>query len=85
MVKNKKSISAAEFDRKFDAGEDITEYLDLDTAIKKVNVDFPIWMVNKLDEEASRLQIPRQAIIKMWIDEKIQQINLDRAEHRAAK
>lgn len=85
MVKNKKSISAAEFDRKFDAGEDITEYLDLDTAIKKVNVDFPIWMVNKLDEEASRLQIPRQAIIKMWIDEKIQLINLDRAEHRAAK
>jgi hypothetical protein len=85
MAKNKKSISAAEFDRKFDAGEDITEYLDLETAIKKVNVDFPIWMVNKLDEEASRLQIPRQAIIKMWIDEKIQQINLDRAEHRAAK
>ena len=85
MAKNKKSISAAEFDRKFDAGEDITEYLDLQTAIKKVNVDFPIWMVNKLDEEASRLQIPRQAIIKMWIDEKIQQINLDRVEHRAAK
>ncbi len=85
MAKNKKSISAAEFDRKFDAGEDISEFLDLDTAIKKVNVDFPIWMVNKLDEEAARLQIPRQAIIKMWIDEKIQQINLDRAEHRAAK
>ena len=85
MAKNKKSISAAEFDRKFDAGEDITEYLDLETTIKKVNVDFPIWMVNKLDEEASRLQIPRQAIIKMWIDEKIQQINLDRVEHRAAK
>ena len=85
MAKNKKSISAAEFDRKFDAGEDIAEYLDLETTIKKVNVDFPIWMVNKLDEEASRLQIPRQAIIKMWIDEKIQQINLDRAEHRAAK
>lgn len=85
MAKNKKSISAAEFDRKFDIGEDITEYLDLDTAIKKVNVDFPIWMVNKLDEEASRLQIPRQAIIKMWIDEKIQQINLDRAEPRTAK
>ena len=85
MAKNKKNISAAEFDRKFDAGEDITEYLDLDTAIKKVNVDFPVWMVNKLDEEASRLQIPRQAIIKMWIDEKIQQINLDRTEHRAAK
>lgn len=67
-----KTITATEFDKKFDNGEDISEYLDLDSTIKKVNVDFPLWMVKALDDEARRLQIPRQAVIKSWINEKIE-------------
>ena len=64
---------ARELDEKFDAGEDITEYLDLAKAKrpgheqKRVNVDFPVWMIDSLDREASRLGVPRQSLIKMLI------------------
>ncbi len=74
MSRIKQKIDTKEFDKKFDADEDISDFLDLETAIKKVNVDFPLWMVTELDAEALRLQIPRQAVIKMWIDERLHQI-----------
>lgn len=73
-----KEITAEEFDRKFDNGEDISEYVDWDNPIihdpkaeelKRVNVDFPNWMVDDLDREARRLGVNRQAVIKMIIDE----------------
>jgi len=72
-----KRISAAEFDRKFDEGEDLSEYVDWSKAKrpglepKRVNVDFPSWMVAGLDREAKRLGITRQALIKTWIAEKL--------------
>lgn len=68
-----KAISAQEFDAKFEKGEDIFPYLDLENAIivKRVNVDFPSWMIERLDEEAKRLNVSRQAIIKMWINERL--------------
>jgi hypothetical protein len=64
-----KSITAEEFDSKFDNGEDITQYLDSKkaTVIRRVNVDFPDWMVQRLDEEAQKLNISRQAVVKTWI------------------
>ncbi len=64
---------AKEFDKKFDAGTDITRYLDLSKARRlgheqrRVNVDFPVWMIDSLDREASRLGVPRQSLIKMLI------------------
>ena len=70
-------ITAKEFDEKFDNGEDIIEFLDLDNAIKpefsirRVNVDFPKWMVKSLNLEAKRLGVTRQSIIKFWIYEKL--------------
>jgi len=71
-----KSITAEEFDRKFDDGEDISEYVDWGSArrinkdtAKRVNVDFPVWMVEKLDVEASRLGVTRQSLIKFVINE----------------
>ncbi len=69
---------ATDFDRKFDAGEDITEHLDLDKARrpeceqKRVNVDFPVWMIQALDREARRLGVPRQSIIKLWIADRLE-------------
>ncbi|HCP32543.1 TPA: CopG family transcriptional regulator [Candidatus Acetothermia bacterium] len=66
-------MKAKEFDRKFDAGEDITASLDLSKARrpkqeqKRVNVDFPIWMIQSLDKEAKRLGVPRQSLIKVLI------------------
>jgi len=73
-----KSIKSEDFDRLFDDGqEDINEYLDLSSArrpnqkTRKVNVDLPEWMINSLDAEASRLAINRQAVIKTWLAERI--------------
>jgi hypothetical protein len=74
-----KRISAAEFDAKFDAGEDIEEYLDLSTLRrpglekKRVNIDFTDAMVRRLDSEAQRRGVTRQALIKMWIADRLDQ------------
>ncbi len=70
-------MKAIEFDKKFENGEDIMEYLNLEKAVrpglknKRINVDFPEWMVQLLDKEAKRLGISRQSIIKFWIAEKL--------------
>jgi hypothetical protein len=66
-------MKARELEKKFDAGEDITEHLDLSKARRprqeqrRVNVDFPLWMIDLLDKEAKRLGVPRQSLIKMLI------------------
>jgi macrodomain Ter protein organizer (MatP/YcbG family) len=66
-------MKARELEKKFDAGEDITKYLDLSNACrpeqeqKRVNVDFPVWMIHALDREAKRLGVPRQSLIKVLI------------------
>ena len=71
-------MKAEEFDKLFDDGEDITHLLDLSSARrpnleqKRVNVDFPIWMVNQLDREARRVGVTRQSIIKMWLAERLE-------------
>ena len=70
-------VKAEEFDRLFDEGVDITEHLDLTNASrpgrqsKRVNVDFPAWMVESLDREARRLGVTRQSIIKIWIADRL--------------
>ncbi|MBI2386219.1 MAG: CopG family transcriptional regulator [Elusimicrobia bacterium] len=70
-------MTAEEFDRLADEGKDITPYLDFEKMIvvrpkiQRVNVDFPEWMVKKLDEEAHKLNVSRQAIIKMWLRERL--------------
>ena len=70
-------MKAKDFDRKFDEGEDITQYLDFSKARrsalepKRVNVDFPAWMIRQLDKEAKRLGVPRQSIIKLWVAERL--------------
>jgi len=72
-------MKAKEFDKKFESGEDITGDLDLSQAkrpghtSKRVNVDFPEWMIKMLDRESKRLGITRQSIIKIWIAEKLKE------------
>ena len=71
-------MKAKELDKKFDEGGDISNYLDLSKARrveqdqKRVNVDFPIWMIHDLDKEAQRLGVPRQSIIKLWVAERLE-------------
>ena len=70
-------MKAKDFDKKFDKGEDITKYLDVSKRYrteqeqKRVNVDFPQWMIHRLDKEAIRLGVPRQAIIKVFVAERL--------------
>jgi len=75
---DRKTISAEEFDRLFDEGSDeIDHYIDWSSArrpgleTKRVNVDFPQWMVAKLDAEAKRRGVTRQALIKMWLSDRL--------------
>lgn len=74
-----KKISAEEFDKIFDEGkEDILQYVDLENprrpgkVQKRVNVDFPLWMVMELDEQAEHLGVTRQSLIKMWLAERLE-------------
>ncbi len=71
--KKVKPISAEAFDRLFDEGKDISPYLDFKSAVvvDRVNVDFPAWMIKRLDREATKLNVSRQAIIKMWIHDRL--------------
>ena len=71
-------MNSSEFDRRFDDGDSIIEVLDVTAARrqrleqKRVNVDFPIWMVEQLDQEANRLGVTRQSIIKVWLAERLE-------------
>ncbi|MHB9052844.1 MAG: type II toxin-antitoxin system BrnA family antitoxin [Thermoleophilia bacterium] len=70
-------MKAKDLDKKFDRGEDISNYLELQKARrtsqeqKRVNVDFPQWMIHSLDKEAKRLGVTRQSIIKVWVAERL--------------
>lgn len=71
-------MKARDFDKKFDEGKDISKYLDVSKARRpeqeqrRVNVDFPVWMIQLLDKEAKRLGVPRQSIIKVWVAERLE-------------
>jgi hypothetical protein len=71
-------MKASDFDKKFDDNENILEHLELTQAHKpalesrRVNVDFPAWMVDALDREAKRMGVPRQSIIKIWLAERLE-------------
>ncbi|MBB1489367.1 type II toxin-antitoxin system BrnA family antitoxin [Oceanospirillum sediminis] len=83
-------MKAEEFDAKFDDGEeDIIGDLDLSTLKrpnqeqKRVNVDFPAWMVESLDQEAARIGVTRQSIIKVWLAERLEQQAANKAALRS--
>ncbi len=74
----KKRIKAEELDRLFDEGKDTEAMWDYskatrpDLEFKRVNVDFPVWMVTAMDKEAMRLGIARMAVLKTWVADRIQ-------------
>jgi hypothetical protein len=77
MKKKSDTITAEELDRRFDAGEDISQYLDWENARRpgleqrRVNVDLPLWMIGSLDREAKRVGVTRQSIVKVWLAERL--------------
>jgi hypothetical protein len=72
-------MKAKTFDRKFDSGETILDQLDVHKArrigleARRVNVDFPSWMVDSLDREARRMGVTRQSLIKLWLADRLAQ------------
>lgn len=72
-------MKAKTFDQKFEAGKDLSKDLDMSKAKRplqtqrRVNVDFPNWMIDQLDKEAKRLGVTRQSIIKIWLSERLEQ------------
>lgn len=76
MKKLHKKITAKEFDEKFDKGEDMGDYLNTDKAtvhkeIQRINIDFPQFLLGKIDREARRVGVARAALIKIWIAERL--------------
>ncbi len=73
-----KKISAEEFDRRFDDGEDMSDYLDWSTfrrpglEVKRVNLDMPQHMIAKLDQQARLRGVSRQALMKMWLADRLE-------------
>ena len=73
-------MKAKTFDKKFDENKEIIGDLDLSKARrpnqeqKRVNVDFPTWMIKSLDKEAKHLGVTRQSIIKVWLAERLEKI-----------
>ena len=71
-------MKAKKFEQQFDEGVDLTASLDLSKAKrvlqeqKRVNVDFPTWMIDSLDREASKLGVTRQSVIKVWLAERLE-------------
>lgn len=72
-------MKAKKFDAEFDSGKNIVAALDVSKARRplqeqrRVNVDFPTWMIESLDKEAARLGVTRQSIIKIWLAERLEQ------------
>jgi hypothetical protein len=76
-MKRKKTVDAEVLDKLFDSGSDkIDEYFNYEKArrpnleLKRVNSDFPAWVVKAMDKEAARMGVARIAILKMWASEK---------------
>ena len=71
-------MKAKKFEQQFDEGVDLTTSLDLSKARrvlqaqKRVNVDFPTWMVDSLDREAGKLGVTRQSVLKVWLAERLE-------------
>lgn len=77
-TRNNVCITAEDFDAAFDRGEDISEHLDMSTARRpglerwRINLDLPNWMVHSLDRQAEKRGVTRQALIKMWLADRLE-------------
>ena len=89
-LNGKRSIAVEEFDRLFEeGGDEIDQFLDIKNAKTvspkllaptKVNVDFPKWVVTALDREANRIGVARQALIKLWTVERLEEVKRSRVQ-----
>ncbi|GAX59221.1 Helix-turn-helix protein, CopG family [Candidatus Scalindua japonica] len=81
MKKSKSKITSKEFDKDFDNGKDMGDFLDSKRAkvnkkVQRINIDFPISFLNKIDKEAQHIGVARTALIKMWLAERLERLNV---------
>ncbi len=79
MKKQDKKISAKDFDRRFDSGEDMMGFMDAKKAqvnkqIQRINVDIPLPFLMRIDREAQKIGVARTALIKLWLSERLESI-----------
>jgi hypothetical protein len=79
MKRLKKKITSKEFDKRFDRGEDVGDLLDVKQAkvnkqVQRINIDFPISFLRRIDKEARRIGVARTALIKIWMAERLEPI-----------
>jgi hypothetical protein len=78
-MKKKSTITAKQFDERFDRGDDISTFVDTSSIkrpgleARRVNVDFPEWVIQSLDTESKMIGVSRQSLIKLWISERLQE------------
>lgn len=72
ITKSESATTAENLEDKFDRGESVVDYFETET--KRVGVDFPPWAIRALDREAARRGITRQALIKGWIIDRLDEI-----------
>lgn len=77
MKKQDKKISAKDFDKRFDSGEDMVDFMNVKKAqvnkqIQRINVDIPVLFLMKIDREAQRIGVARTALIKLWLSERLE-------------
>ena len=81
MKKSKNKISSKEFDKSFDNGNDMGDFLDTKKAkinrnFQRINIDFPASFLKRIDEEATKIGVARTALIKMWLAERLEKLTL---------
>ncbi len=81
MKKLKNKITTEQFDKSFDNGDDMGDFLDTkkvktNRKIQRINIDFPASFLKKIDEEATKIGVARTALIKMWLAERLEKLNL---------
>jgi hypothetical protein len=71
-------MKASEIDRRFEDGEDVSDLFDFSRArrpnrdVRRVNLDLPVWVIDALDVESTRLGVTRQSLIKIWLAERLE-------------
>ena len=81
--KSSKEITTAEnLEKRFDGGEEILDYFQTENAVRRVSLDIPSWAIEKLDKEADRRGITRQALLKTWIVDKLDALQ-EKSEKKA--
>jgi hypothetical protein len=73
-----KKLSAEELDEKFERGEDVSDYVDEESATKRFHMEMPVWMMKELEFEARRQGINRQALIKTWLTNKLDELRREK-------